>query len=171
MYRDGECYISDRAGSPYKTICLGGRYYQVHRIAYWLANGEDPGEMLVCHTCDTPACFNPEHLFLGTAQDNSNDKIAKNRQAFHPTFLLTDEGRRVRINEQAKNRPPRIYTPVNVDSRPGEGNTNNKLTEQQVLDMRAEHASGSSIRSLAKQYGVNGSVASRIINRKMWKHI
>jgi len=38
-------------------------------------------ESYICHTCDNPACVNPEHLFLGDAQANMADKVAKNRQA------------------------------------------------------------------------------------------
>lgn len=33
------------------------------------------------HTCDTPGCVNPRHLFAGTAQDNTDDMIAKGRHA------------------------------------------------------------------------------------------
>lgn len=49
-----------------------------HRVSYTLANG-DPGSLSVLHSCDNPACVNPEHLFLGTQQDNMLDKKTKGR--------------------------------------------------------------------------------------------
>jgi len=50
-----------------------------HRIAWLLTNGEIPKGMCVCHKCDITSCVRPEHLFLGTDQDNTDDKWRKGR--------------------------------------------------------------------------------------------
>ncbi len=50
-----------------------------HRISYEIYNGEFDKNMFVCHTCDTPSCVNPKHLFLGTPRDNFQDMFKKGR--------------------------------------------------------------------------------------------
>lgn len=51
------------------------------RVSYEAFKGNIPDGMLVCHKCDTPLCVNPEHLFLGTHQENKDDCVSKGRQA------------------------------------------------------------------------------------------
>ena len=64
----------------YGTVTVGHETMTVHRVAQYLATGiAIPSHMAVCHRCDNPSCFNPEHLFVGTFADNNRDMIAKGR--------------------------------------------------------------------------------------------
>jgi HNH endonuclease len=58
-----------------------GRCERAHRIAWLLAYGSRPGALCVLHRCDNPACVRPDHLFLGTREDNMRDRQKKGRQA------------------------------------------------------------------------------------------
>jgi hypothetical protein len=73
----------------YGRLYYSGKDYRAHRLAYVAFVGPIPNNMLVCHRCDVPQCVNPEHLFLGTAQDNESDKVSKGRQ----TRGDSDQGR------------------------------------------------------------------------------
>jgi len=65
----------------------------VHRLIYELSIGPIPEGLYVLHTCDHPWCINKDHLFLGTAQDNIDDCLKKNRfttGTFHRDAKLND---------------------------------------------------------------------------------
>lgn len=65
----------------YGRFNLNGKLWNAHRLAYEHFLAVIPDELQVCHKCDVKNCVNPSHLFLGTSQDNQDDKVFKNRQA------------------------------------------------------------------------------------------
>ena len=86
-------WVGTYAYCGYGKLGIGKKFYQAHRLSWERYNGLIPDGMHVCHKCDTPACINPQHLFLGTMKDNMLDAEKKGRMAVgekHPTAKLSE---------------------------------------------------------------------------------
>jgi len=73
--------------SGYALIHSQGKRTSVHRFIYTQCFGEIPEGLVVRHKCDNKMCINPEHLLLGTHQDNMNDATERKRFVYgisHP---------------------------------------------------------------------------------------
>ena len=58
---------------------IGSKSINTARLAFIVFKQTPIGNHCVCHSCDNPACINPEHLWLGTQLDNIKDRDAKRR--------------------------------------------------------------------------------------------
>lgn len=83
----------------YGTTSVLGKMVRAHRASWLLHHGPIAEGAWVLHKCDTPLCINPDHLYLGTHQDNMTDMRRKGRAkgkrknvgARNPNSRLTDE--------------------------------------------------------------------------------
>jgi len=64
----------------YGKLAVGSNNWTLaHRFSYELNKGEVPEGLCVLHTCDNPACVNPEHLYLGDYKQNAVDREQRQR--------------------------------------------------------------------------------------------
>ena len=69
----------DHRGYGRFRIDAQGKMDGAHRAAWFLTYGPVPDGLHVCHHCDNPRCVRPDHLFLGTHDDNMRDMTVKGR--------------------------------------------------------------------------------------------
>jgi hypothetical protein len=126
-----EQFFADRSVKNQETECLewtlhlnqGGygtmkhkqKFYMAHRAMWEFTNGPIPHGMVICHKCDNRKCINPDHLFIGTTQDNVDDKMSKGRFVKCPgeqcgTAKLTEtQIAAIRMDTRAQHRIAKDY--------------------------------------------------------------
>ena len=138
----------------YGSAWMGLKTCRAHSVSYKMAFGDIQGGLFVLHHCDNRICVNPDHLFLGTHQDNMADKVGKGRQA---------KG----ISHGAYTHPE--------SRRIGVANGRAKLTEKDVVEIRRRYArfgnGGETLKELAKEFHVSFVLIANIVKRKLWKNI
>src|SRR3990167_8959811 len=135
-------WIAHKLNYGYGGIRLNKKEQRAHRISWELHNGEIPKGLHVIHKCDNPPCVNPDHLWLGTHQDNMRDRSKKGRTSRHIGNL--DLG--------------------------GEKHGSSKLKEKQVIEIRNLGKTGIYIqKELADLFGVHQTTINNILNNKYWK--
>lgn len=126
----------------YGWLCAKGKVVRAHRYSWELHNGPIPKGLLVCHKCDTPACVNPKHLFLGTHKDNMQDCSKKGR----------------------------VRAPIGEAS-PFAKLTEEQVREIRATPGGWRRDGGVSNKKMAKKYGVGITIIHNIRAGEKWKHL
>ncbi len=115
-----------------------------HRYSYELAHGPIPPGVMVRHKCDNPPCVNPDHLTLGTSQQNVHDMVSRGRTHLqaHP--------------EKARR---------------GQAHHNARFNDADILTIRQLFADGMSTKALAQKYTMAATSVNRILSGRAWGHL
>jgi hypothetical protein len=113
---------------------------KAHQLAWTLTYGLIPQGMFVCHKCDNRACVRPDHLFIGTNQDNMRDAAEKGR--LHRIGLKGDKATRHKLTW------PQVFEIRRKYAR--------------LIDRPTQP-------ELAKQYGVWQGTINQIVRWQTWK--
>jgi len=75
------CISHNLSKAGYPWLKRNGKVRPMSNYIWEDKNGLIPKGIQILHKCDTPACINVEHFFLGTQAENVKDMISKDRQA------------------------------------------------------------------------------------------
>lgn len=80
----GGCLIwtGTKSKKGYGLIRIDGTWKLAHRVSYAFYVGEIADGKIIRHSCDTPACINPDHLLIGTQADNMTDMRSRGRSNY-----------------------------------------------------------------------------------------
>lgn len=138
----GQCWVFKKLRKDgYGRFKINSKQILPHRYSYKLHYGSVNG-LYVLHKCDNPSCVNPDHLFLGTHQDNVKDRENKNRGGQNKR-RGENSGRSVLTYEDVLT-IRKLYKPYH------------KLYGQ---------------KGLSKRYRVAESTINRVIRKKIWNDI
>lgn len=142
------------------------KHVRAHRLSWELTHGTPaPSGLVTIHRCDVPACVRPNHVRFGTQGDNRADCYAKGRNATGDR-----SGRRLHPERypSGSQHPSRLH-PERMAR--GERHGLSKLREADVMDIREQHAAGTSSRMLAARFHCNRSTIIGIVSRRSWAHV
>lgn len=80
---DDKCWewLAGKFKDGYGVFWFQNHTIRAHRFSWKLHYGYLSDDVLVLHKCDNPICVNPNHLFIGSHQDNMRDKHQKGHTA------------------------------------------------------------------------------------------
>lgn len=128
-------------GKKYKHVWVNGKHRKVHRLVATAFHPNPENKPQVAHWDGDPHHNHADNLRWATRSENQQDSVR------HGTSSFLNHGYR------------------------GSKHGRSKLTEEQVLEIRALRESGCTTVSLSNQFGVSDPQITRICTRQQWDHL
>lgn len=185
----------------YGQMSLRGKNRSAHRISYRITFGPIPDGKLVLHSCHTPLCVRPDHLKVGSHQENMRDRKECGNYATgedHPCAKLTEsQVEEMRWAYDGDATTPQLADEYDIDVRQvwqvitgnswphaggpttneskrarGENAPTARLTAKQVREIRGRYdADDVTCVDLAEEYPVCSETIRQIVQRETWTHV
>jgi len=123
---------------------------KAHRFSYELYCEPIPENLSVLHKCDNPCCVNPDHLFVGTQDDNMKDMKNKGRHR-------NPEINGLKLHPEKAARGEKVNTA--------------KLTEKDCYKVVEYYKQGYTQKQISEIYNVHYTTIGGVINGRYWKHL
>lgn len=96
---NGDCLEwTGKIHQGYGLIYAFKSMWSIHRVSYILKHGSIPEGLYVCHKCNNKKCFNPFHIYAGTAKENYNDM--RNQPNYRDIFIKASKTRKKNNEEK-----------------------------------------------------------------------
>lgn len=189
----GGCWLWSRSlAGDYGSIRRDGRRIKAHRASYEAHVGPVPAGLWVLHKCDTPLCINPNHLFIGTPRDNTQDCFRKGRRrpsrgGDHYATTLTEERvleilhkiasgarqadliRECGVSASAVEKLRAGVSWKHLPRPPMPARRRPKMDHAAAGELRRRRAAGEGLSDLAADYGITKQNAGQICLGRVWR--
>lgn len=144
-----------KTAAGYGLFSLRGKHVLAHRYSFELHHHPIPEGKFVCHHCDVRTCVRPDHLFVGSAADNTADMMSKGRHKVGPRQYGADHW--THKHPEARVRGSKVGT--------------SKLTESQVIEIVKRRLALVPFRAISEEFGVSIKGIEKIVYGDWWKHV
>lgn len=141
-----------RLGGKRPYLNVNGKPTCAYRYSYERFNGPIPEGLMICHKCNVPMCVNPDHIYAGTAADNTRDSVLAG------TNTLVTNGDDLRRLSYEKRRQNGFRRPAKPER--------STLTPEQWDEIERKVAAGATFYRMSKEYNHGQQAIISMLERR-----